>query len=130
MKSSKQIAESIALRIGHIYFRPAMYGGTPEGVELVLYCYHELWTDIFGLREQFIPAIQAISAEESCGALGFAHHHKRRYPRASRDKTMAYVVKQWRKISKRLSVPVPYAAIRLEFKDNERPKNLFLDEES
>lgn len=130
IKSAEEIADSIALLIGHIYFRPLMYGGTPEGVELILWCYHDLWSDIFGLREQFDTVRRTISEEEDCGNLGFAHRYKRRYPRASRDKMLAYIVKQWRKISKQLGVPVPYSSLRQEFQHLKHLKNLFLEEES
>ncbi len=129
MKSSEEIAESITLRIGHIYFRPLLYGGTPEGVELILHYYHELWSEIFGLQEQYTSARQIVHSEENCGSMGFASRHQKRYPHASRDKTLTYVVRQWRKISKQIGVPVPYSFLRKEFQTNKQLQNLFPEEE-
>lgn len=130
MKSSEEIAESIALRIGHVYFRPLMCAGTATEVNLLLYYLHEIWAEIVEQPEKLRTILQASLSNENCGALSFDRCYRKQHPQASEDDIVAYVLDQWRQISKRIGLSVPYSNMRNCFQDNDRLNQLFLDEES
>jgi hypothetical protein len=130
MKPSEEIAEFIALRIGHVYFRPLMYGGTATEVDLLLYHLHEIWAEIVELPEKFRTTLQASLSDENCGASSFDCCYRKQHPRANEDDIVAYVIDQWRQISNRIGLPVLYSNIRNCFQHNDRLSQLFLDEES
>lgn len=120
MKTTEEIADFILHRIGHIYFRPMMYGGTADGVELLLHNYHELWAEIFEKRNEYEEARYKIQKRQNCGALGFASKYRELHPDAGQDAVSEYVVKNWRKISKELGLLIPYEELREFFKDNDK----------
>jgi glycerol kinase len=111
MKSNDQILQFIADRIGHIYFRPLMYGSTPSGVDLILHYYHELWAEIVEHREQYKDISHKIHQEEDTGAANFAASFMKKNPEAKDAETVKYVIHQWMKISKKLNIPINYSGI-------------------
>jgi len=129
MKTSQEIVNYLCQRIGQIYFRPLMYGGTGEGVGLALSIYHEMLAEIYEQQEAFTLAIRTRQAEENCEAFDFSRRYRERNPSASEQEIATYVVEQWRIVSKRLNLPIPYASLREAFRENERLRNKFLDEE-
>ncbi len=117
MKSSDQILNFIEERIGHIFFRPLMYGGTASGVDLILHNYHELWSDIYERHDEFHDVTLKILSEEDCGSNDFPSKYKQEHPESSEIESAFYVVDQWIKISELLAVPIPYDKIKDMFKD-------------
>jgi len=115
MKSVQEIVSFIASRIGHIYFRPLMYGGTAFGVDILLYQCHEFWAESMECRPSFSEIFHDVSNEQDCGAAGFAFHYLRMNPNSSEEEQVMYIVQQWQKISERLGVPVPYNEIEKMF---------------
>ncbi len=107
MKSPDQVIAFIGQRLAHIYERPLMYGGTPEGVELLLLAYHELWAEITERRVEFAQAERAVSDAEDCGSMGFATRCRRSRPTVSPEEAAQYIVSQWRKIGDQLGISLP-----------------------
>jgi hypothetical protein len=105
VRNAQEIAEFIAKRLGHIYERPLMYGGTAKGVDVLLSCYHELWAQVHQLEDEYQDIRLARYAKEGCGSAGFPFHYHRKRPDAPDEETAAYVVEQWKKISTMLGVP-------------------------
>ena len=117
MKTAEQICNFVASRIGHIYYRPLMYGGSPSGVDLILHDNHELWAEAMDLRECFTEISYTIHIEQDCGSADFSTHYSKLYPTASREEVCGYVVQQWKKISDHLQIPIPYDEIAHIFRD-------------
>jgi hypothetical protein len=129
-KSFEQIAESIVLRIGHIYFRPLMYGMNAGEVEMALDLYHSFWAQLLDKELELSEVVRAVAYQQECGSASFAHRHRLNHPDSSEQERAEYVVEQWRKISKLGGLPIPYPKIRSGFEGNERLKALFPDEEN
>ncbi len=106
MRDSRQIAEFVEERIGHIYRRPLMYGGTPDGVDLILHYYHELWAEIHQRRGDYEQASSEAHEAERCGSMDFSTRYRRERPDASEGEAAAYVVSMWRKIDEKLGLAV------------------------
>ena len=104
MKDAQQIAGFLSARIGRIYERPLMYGGTAAGVDLILHSYHELWAMIHGRDEEYREISDAIHAAEGCGSADFAFHYRRAAPHAPEEEVARYSVEQWSKLSDRLGL--------------------------
>jgi hypothetical protein len=129
MKNADQIANFIIERIGHIYFRPLMYGGTPEGVELILENYHDLWAEIYDQQENYREIMIQAHERQTGGSMGFSWRYSQKHPEASAEEIANHIVSQWRKISKQLGLPIPYKRIREAFQHNEKLRSLFAEEE-
>ena len=112
MKSTKQTLEYIAEEIGHVYFRPLMYGGDAEGVDLLLYNYHKLWAVITDREKEFTNLSGELHKEQDCGAANFSTAYKIKKPGADEQETAFYVVDQWQKASNSLGIPIPYEKLR------------------
>ena len=106
MKDAGQIAEFLLSRIDQIYERPLMYGGTSEGVDIVLHYYHELWAMIFGREEEYQAISGTLHSEAGGVSASFTFNYRRSRPHASDEETVRYVVEQWARISKGLEMPV------------------------
>lgn len=115
MLSPEAMQTSLCFRIGHVYFRPFMYGGTVDCVELLLYFLHDLWAELMEQREAFQSVSQEVHREQRCGAGSFAMQYSRKHPNAAPDEVVSYVVSQWRVIDKRMGLLIPYAEIRQSF---------------
>ncbi|RPI74652.1 MAG: hypothetical protein EHM45_17985 [Desulfobacteraceae bacterium] len=117
MKSTEQILEFLAEQIGHIYFRPLMYGGSAEGVDLLLFHYQHLWALIIEQEQKLDEFRFKIYKELDCGAMGFSTFYKRNHPEAPEHEAVFYVVDQWKKISDGIGIPIPYEKIKNELKN-------------
>jgi hypothetical protein len=116
IKSPEEIVAYVARRIGYMYYhRPIMYGGNAEGVDLLLYTYHEFWSEIVGRFDEFREVYWKVGEEEDCGAATFSTRYSMDHPDASDDDNVRYTVAQWRKVSDRLDVPIPRAELAIEF---------------
>lgn len=116
MKTPDEIVALLAYRIGLLYYhRPLMYGGSGNGVEIVLHDYHEIWAEVVERVDEFRETWWKVGQEEDCGAMGFSTRYERGHPDASQEEIAKYVCAQWRKISDRLGVPIPHAALKKEF---------------
>lgn len=112
MKSANQIVE----RIGHIYFRPLMYGGSSSGVDTILHYYHELWSIIFDQYENYRSIRDTIEEELSCGSANFSTKYKMDHSTATENEVAFFAVDQWMLISKKLKIPVPYDKLKKNLK--------------
>jgi hypothetical protein len=108
MRDARQITEFVEERIGHVFRRPLMYGGTAEAVDLILHHDHELWSVIHGREDEFREVSAAIHLAEGCGSASFAHHFRTGHPAASEDEVACHVVSLWRKIGERLGLPTAW----------------------
>ncbi len=108
--------ERIANRIGLIYYhRPLMYGGSGEGVELLLHTYHALIAEFDGREDEFRSIYEKALDDENCGSANFANRYSLDHPGASEQEIAQYSVVQWRKISERMGVPIPHEEMKREF---------------
>ncbi len=112
MKPVAQILEYIALRIGHIYFRPLMYGGNAEGVDLILNNYHELWSEIVDRYDEYRNISSKVHTEQDCRKTSFAKGFKMKNLNVTEQESAFYVVDQWQKVSYALELPIPYEEIK------------------
>jgi hypothetical protein len=114
MKTTDQILEYLSDRIGHVYFRPLMYGGSPGSVDLILYYYHELWSEILECQDDFNEYSQKVHQDENCGSSDFSTRFIINNPGASDEDIAKYIVIQWMKISKLLKIPIKYDDLSIE----------------
>ena len=117
MKTVDEILDFVAERIGCIYLHPQpfSYGGTPEGTDLLLHYYHELWAEIHDDRARFCDASVAIHRSEDCNGNSFAGNYERANPNATSLETVKYVFEQWKRISEIMSIPIPFAKLAADF---------------
>ena len=108
MKTAEQILEFIQERIGHIYFRPLMYSGNAENLDTVLANYHELWAMICEREELYRSTNRAVHEKQRTGAISFSRRYGLKHPSASEQEKAEYAVNQWRIISKRMGMKIPY----------------------
>ena len=101
-----QIVGFLANRIDQIFQRPLMYGGTSEGVDIILHYYHELWAMICYREKEYQSISWDIHAAEGCDSANFTSHYRRSRPHAPDEDAVLYVVEQWARISKRLGMPI------------------------
>jgi hypothetical protein len=94
---------------------PLMYGGTAEGVDLLLRAHHELWSEIVERQEEFQKVLREVHEEEDCQAAGFPTRYLWDHPSANQNEIAAYVTLQWRKVSDQLGVPIPHEKLQREF---------------
>ena len=114
MKSTDEIVAFIVERIGHIYFRPLMYGGSASGVDTILHYYHELWSKIFDKYHQYQSIRNSIEEKLGCGSANFSTKYKMEHSNATENEVAFFSVDQWMLISDKLGVPVPYESIKKE----------------
>jgi len=107
VKSNREIVDFIEERIGHIYLRPKMYGGSASGVDLILHYYHELWSEIFDKLSIYKLICDQTYANLNCGSAGFFTKYSMDNPSASDDEVTNFVIDQWIKISENLGVSIP-----------------------
>jgi hypothetical protein len=112
MMTVPEIVAFVEDRIGHIYRRPRMYGGNPEGVDLILHDYHELWATIHEKYEEHHQIITDFYGSEGCQAMNFATYYTSENPMASEQETSRYVVEQWKRLDVLLGLAIPVHDIR------------------
>jgi hypothetical protein len=106
MKTIEEFLDILALRLGDLYQCPLMYGGSAEGVEVLLHTYHSLWAEIFDRSDEFLQIWHAVAAEQNCGAASFPIHYARSHPQASEQEVVSYVLEQWHSVGLRLNIPI------------------------
>ena len=124
MKSADQIVDFIVERIGHIYFRPLMYGGSASGVDTILHYYHELWSIIFDKYENYRSIRDTIEEELNCGSANFSTKYKMDHSSATENEVAFFSVDRWMLISEKLEIPVPYDRIKNELKSAANSPNI------
>ena|ERR1700687_4690556 len=107
MRDADAILRFVLERISQIYQRPLMYGGSPEGVDLVLHYYHELVAEILECRPAFEASKDKAHEEAGAIASGFSKIYRRIQGNPDEHKTVDYVVLQWRKIDALMGLNVP-----------------------
>lgn len=90
MLSTDQVIKNVAARIGWIYGRPLMYGGTAEGVELLLVSLHEIWAMCQQREDEYWQAFHELHGLASHGAMNCSTYFSRENPGASENETVAY----------------------------------------
>ena len=69
-----------------------MYGGTAEGVDLLLYYHLELIAFCLGREDEIRGIVADVHEREGCQSASFAFHYRRNRPEARKDETARYVV--------------------------------------
>ncbi|MGD9648231.1 MAG: hypothetical protein AB7U73_21145 [Pirellulales bacterium] len=117
MKTLAEMVAHLSYRIGEIYYhgRPLMYGGTPSGVDLLLDTLHGLWAEAVERVDEYETTQRRVHDEENCDVASFSGRYQCEHPGASAEEVAQYAMNQWRKISDRLGVPIPHAALKQEF---------------
>jgi hypothetical protein len=116
LQNQRDIATYLATRIGYLYYhRPLMYGGTRAGVDLLLRTYHEIWAEVTDRQGGFEETWRRFLEEEDCGSASFSARYSMDHPAATEIELAEYVVKQWRRVSEDLGIPIPHDALREEF---------------
>ena len=129
MTSIEEVIEHLAYRIGLIYHHGAsFYGGDARGVDLVLQDYHEVWAEIAGRFDEFRDVWWKVGEEDSCGANNFSGCYLAKHPDADNEEVTEYVVRQWRKVSDRLGVPIRHAEIQRELESSWQETQRMLEE--
>jgi hypothetical protein len=106
LKTADEVLAMIATRIGDVYARPLMYGGTADGVECVLYQLHSLWALAMGRIGEFHRSVSDTCQEVGSDAMGFSTFYRQSHPRATELETAEFVVAQWKRISQHCGVPL------------------------
>jgi hypothetical protein len=106
VKDSQQVSEYIEDGIAQICVRTLMYGGTAEGVDLVLHYHCELWAFIHERRDAYQQICFDVHIKEGCGSASFATHYRRTRPDAPDEETAGYVVEQWKVICRLLGMDI------------------------
>jgi hypothetical protein len=117
MKSVEQIVDYLAERIGYIYHhpQPLMYGRTAEGVNLLLWNYHETWSEVVEKRDDFQAVLRNVHDEADCQAADFPTRYLGDNPSATQEEIAGFVTAEWRTLSDRLDVPIPHERLNREF---------------
>ena len=117
MKTVEQILDDLMDRLGNIYYhRPLMYGGTPEGVDLLIHNLHDIWAIIVERREEFQEQLGVVSEREDCGSANFPYHYFRTHPLSDVDGCVRYTVRCWKEVSERLGLPIPKERMEVEMR--------------
>lgn len=124
MKTTEQIIGLIAERIGLIYHHyPLAYGGSPEGVETLLFYYHDLWAEIVERKKEYIEARSAAHEKEECNGHSFSGRYLSLHPEASDREVAKYATTQWRTISDKLGLPIQHERIVEDLERDLGPKS-------
>lgn len=83
-----------------------MYEGSSSNVDLILYYYHELWSEIHSEKDGFIDILNQILKKEGCGSANFCCHYKAINPNATEEEITKYVIKQWVKIGNFVNISI------------------------
>jgi hypothetical protein len=124
MKTTEQIIDLIAERIGLLYHHnPLMYGGTPEGVETLLFYYHLLWAEIVDRVDDWRTVHLEQIMVEDAGSMAFSGKYRVDHPEATDSEAAKYATSQWRKISDKLGVPIKHEEIIKDLERDLGPKS-------
>jgi len=92
-----------------------MYGGTADGVDLLLWNYHEIWSEIVEKEEEFRTVPRNVFDETDCEAASFPTRYLTEHPQASQEEIAEFVTKQWHLVSDRLAIPIAHERLKQEF---------------
>ena len=95
-----------------VYNRPLQYGGTAEGVGLVLHNLHATLAMVLEVEEQHRTASDALREQEGHQAMSCSGHYASKYPQATEEEKAAYVVACFRRLDTLLRLDAIEAAIR------------------
>lgn len=106
----RQLMRHFAEVIVNVYRRPQMYVGSraePNAIECVLWMTHQAWAKAADKTNLLFEAIQNVSEAEQCGAMSFHRRFRERYPSASDNEAMDYVLACWQRVSASLGIGSP-----------------------
>src|SRR5438067_1422314 len=98
MKTAEEVLAYVVDRIGHVYRRPLMYGDNADGVDLLLFAYHDLWAEIVGRQSDLGSARYELASKRGHCAMSPSTYFRREVPggdRATEAEAAAYVVDYW-----------------------------------
>jgi hypothetical protein len=113
MKTVDQIIDSLACRIGVIYYRkqPFMYASTAAELDSLLFLYHQLWAEIVERKSDLDQHLS--------NSLGIALPYATEHPNATEEQVAQEVMRVWLGISEKLNVPIPHEALKRTFSEAE-----------
>jgi hypothetical protein len=112
MKSPADIADSIAQTIAGIYLRPAMHLGNAHAphaaysADILLWHLHALWVEASDESVDFRSAVDEVRSACECSNLHFTDAFRSQNPKATGRECSRHVIRQWKKISGKLGVPL------------------------
>lgn len=123
MWTAQDVSEFLELRIGHVLATPRgpmMFGGSAEGVDVLLNSYLELWSRLNERYEDYETLRCQQRSALNAGSASFAFHYRRRNKKQSEFHAANYVALQYKKIIQQLQLPVPCKQIKAERRKNLR----------
>jgi len=119
MRNADEILQFVLTSIGHIYYRPLMYGGDAHGVEVALWHYHVLWAEIVERQEELQAVEFARITERRCCTREFSDHYRRHVKKGCSEEEAAQAsVEEWKRIDQELGVVVPVSAAAVYLEQN------------
>jgi hypothetical protein len=119
MRNADEILQFVLTMIGHIYYRPLMYGGNAHGVEIALSNYHLLWAEIVERQEELRAVEFARITERRCCTRAFSNHYRRHARKGCSEAEAAQAaVEEWKRIDRELGIVVPLSAAATDLEPN------------
>jgi hypothetical protein len=119
MRSADEILQFVLTAIGHIYYRPLMYGGDANGVEVALWQYHVLWAEIVERQEELQAVQFARSTGRRCCNRAFSDHYRRHVKQGCSEEEAAQAgVEEWKRIDQELGLVIPVSAAAAHLDQN------------
>jgi hypothetical protein len=113
MRTADEILQFVLEMIGHIYYRPSMYGGDAHGVDVALWNYHLLWAEIVERREELEAVQFARITRRRCCTRAFYDHYRRHVKQGCSDEEAIQAgVEEWQRIDQELGIVVPVSAAK------------------
>jgi hypothetical protein len=105
MLDTPTIIANLVTRIGWVYERPLMYGGTPAAVEGVIECLHSMWAMCLEREQQYRIAMEDLHRQEEHHAMNCSTWYAEQHPRAPEEETAAYVVSFYKRLDVAIGLP-------------------------
>lgn len=127
VKTNEAVLSFVLWKIEQLYYEkfPVMFAGSPQGIDLALLHYHELWAFMTGQWSLFTKVWHESRAAAGAPEIDFCGHFAREHPEVvqgppteRRHEWADYIIENWRNISSQLSVPLSrehYEAVNEEF---------------
>ncbi len=113
MKSSSEIAESVAQTVSNIYLRPSMHvgisldaDGCGEALDSLLWHLHSTWCTAQDRDNEFREVVNNAHQHANCGCLAFAGAFRHQNPESTDKACTEFVLHQWQLVSQALDVPL------------------------
>ena len=118
MRSTDDVVAYLITRIGYVYHHSGalVYGGTAEGVNLLLRTYHEIWSVCTNREQDLAETLSAAKDAANCGAATFAGRYAMNHPEASEEEVARYAMDRFREVSDQLGMPIPHEELEREFR--------------